>query len=476
MAVTYSWRIDTDKYAYIVPPLELITATTGTTGTLNEDWKKYGYLTNAPLTDYFARFVAEKAEQLFGQDKGSDGLMEYQKAFKVVESKISAASKDAYTYRQRLSGQSTVDELRWWNLGESYDMLSADVYFNVDAAQCADLRGVGIKGTKYLGSIPKTTYVTNDSITQEEIIGVELDDMAYLPAGTAHVVTGLTSNGEITTKQTTIQPGIPGYVDVYGIYLTDNITDKDGNEIGKQTPEYMFVIRNGKDGARGNAGSDGSDGENTGVSRSEFNKLQAQVNNLQTTVNNLLNSIGSVVDLWNDITTNGGLSGILETISKLNGDYNELRDAVTEYYPTNGGGSDDPDTGGTGGGSTKVQIQYLYRNGEIPTGTTINDELEENGDWGETGYNIKDPIYLLGYIPTDPGDNSAVKASKLIALPYISVSEGQIDFKTNVRVGGKLLTTGDFQSKSIIYGEKGFYQDDGFSLDEQKITKHDFNY
>jgi hypothetical protein len=105
-------------------------------------------------------------------------------------------------------------------------MLSADIYFNVDAAQCADLRGVGIKGTKYLGSIPKTTYVTNNSITQEEIIGVELDDMAYLPAGTSHVVTGLTSNGEITTKQTTIQPGIPGYVDVYGIYLTDNIEMK----------------------------------------------------------------------------------------------------------------------------------------------------------------------------------------------------------------------------------------------------------
>ena len=113
MAITYAWRLDANKYAYIIGPKG-----------------EYGYASSVPLSGNELATVAKTSNELFGEG-GSEGFSGYTEAFngmlKAIQDKW---EKEDVKY---------------------YDLLSADVYYNVDAATCADLRGVGIRGIRYLG-------------------------------------------------------------------------------------------------------------------------------------------------------------------------------------------------------------------------------------------------------------------------------------------------------------------------------------
>ena len=166
MAVTYAWRLDTNKYAYLVPPVpfEDIVENDEDSGFSNEEWYAYGFLSNTPLTDYFMRNVGTTAENTFGQtEDGDSNLSLYERAFEVMLAKVKKASENKYW--QRLNGDDD-DELVDWRGMSGVDLLSADVYYNIDAKECADLRGVGIKSIQFLGSIEGSTFVEEGQIDE----------------------------------------------------------------------------------------------------------------------------------------------------------------------------------------------------------------------------------------------------------------------------------------------------------------------
>ena len=183
MAVTYAWRLDSNKFAYIVPPENL---------SGDEISNKYGYLSKQPLSGNSLKKVADTAQEYFG---GDGGKADYLTAFGKMEKKIRKACSD--------DGYMQAGELIKWDSDLEYaDLLSADMYYNVDAQNCADLRGVGIKGTMYLGSLPNP-----------EDGGIEPTNVSYYASGAS-------------INNVTILPGLPGYTDIYGIYLTDQIENE----------------------------------------------------------------------------------------------------------------------------------------------------------------------------------------------------------------------------------------------------------
>ena len=82
MAVTYAWRLDADKYAYIVSPK-------------GED----GYVSESPLASTDLNTVALTATQMFGEN-GTRGISGYNEAYKAMLEKISDKwdASVAYTY------------------------------------------------------------------------------------------------------------------------------------------------------------------------------------------------------------------------------------------------------------------------------------------------------------------------------------------------------------------------------------------
>ena len=207
-----------------------------------DDYLRYGYLSTTPLRDYFAKSVATKAEDLFGKDTTIDNpLGEYQKAFNIMLSKIKMADSEAgYT---QIMGDEEITFV--WEGISNYDLLSADEYFNVDAVNCADLRGVGIKEVKYIGSIPCGKIYSEGGVEELEspidingnLNGIYLKgteaDITYLKEGNNGVYNDET--GKITIRQ-----GIPGFTDVYGIYMDDH-ANKDGEIAETIVPEKVAV-------------------------------------------------------------------------------------------------------------------------------------------------------------------------------------------------------------------------------------------
>jgi hypothetical protein len=432
MAVTYSWRIDTNKYAYLLPPMPLEVSNIRSSGYKNNDWKNYGYLSDVPLTDFFANNVAKAANQQFGE--GSDGgLSGYTKAFEVMEQKINAAMSDS-GYYQKLSGSTGVDSFEWKKDGlESVDLLSADIYFNVDASECADLKGVGIKGIRYLGSKTGMTYVSNT--IDEEVTGVDLDNLSYIPVGNVVSYSYINSNGDLqTASNVQIKPGIPGFTDVYGIYMDDQ-TDSEGNIGNNTTPESIFVIRNAKDGARGDAGNNGTNGTN-----SETEYLEA----LQKKLNNTLTSIQKIIDEFNAFAGEGGLGSTLTKISDL-----ESRLKKLEETPTGGGETDEPVI--SGGGSITIYKNTIDGAGDFEKESVV-------GPNGEELICEKDTVYLLGYLvsESDKGKPS-ITANHLYALPYIRVNGTTIEIDGSLNVI-KNVKAQNITSTNNTFSEKGFYQ------------------
>lgn len=365
MAVTYAWRLDSDKFAYIVSPSGV-----------------NGYVSEVQLTGSDLKRVAETAENRFGNG-GSYGLSGYTQAFIEMERKIAT---------------------KWPNL-EYADMLSADMYYNVDAQNCADLRGVGIKGTMYLGSLPNP-----------EDGGIEPTNVSYYASGAS-------------VNNVTILPGLPGYTDIYGIYLTDQIeNENDVVSAATSAPEYMFVVRNGKDGADGTENGEG--GELIEKLQKEFRELieklqkdidalDSRVSSIEKEVAELSASIGDMKKLIDE----KGYDTIINNITDLQKNVKTINEKITKLQPGTGGGS-------TGGGGS---------NG----GGSISVKSIAGINYG--GY------YLLA------SASSGNKLTEVYTLDYAVANRAGIAIGSN-DVQVQILSGGTLQSTDEIYAKNGFYQ------------------
>lgn len=449
MAVTYSWRIDSNKYAYIVPPFTL--ASGGTTAkpsslttATSAEWFQYGFLSNTPLTDYFARTVAATAEEKFGKSSSFENpSVEYQKAFAVMEEKIKLAKAGNYIQKGTYSG--AVNETFNWSGLTSIEMLSADVYYDVDATECADLRGVGLKGVRYLGSSTGQTYV--GSQVSSGFTGVDLSNISYVPSGQTISLTYQDTNGnEQTLTNIVVKPGIPGFTDVYGMYMSDSEDlDQNGSVIKSSAPEFMFVIRNGKEGTRGANGTNGSGGTSTGdVTEEQFTALQTIVNSHTSAITEMQSTESAFVEAWNEIQANGWGS-ITSAMTAIQTRLSEIESRLTEIE-TQLDSIGDITSGGDGDVSTEGSSIIIAK---LP-GTDPNPYDTVSGYSGSC--QSGDTLYLLGYL-MESGATAATTAftNELYAIPYLRASGKQLDILTeNVNISGNTLINGKTQVKNTF--------------------------
>lgn len=354
MAVTYAWRLDSDKFAYIVSPSGV-----------------NGYVSDVQLTGSDLKRVAETAENRFG-NSGSYGLSGYTQAFIEMERKIAT---------------------KWPNL-EYADMLSADMYYNVDAQNCADLRGVGIKGTMYLGSL------------------LNLEDGGIEPTNVSYYASGASINN------VTILPGLPGYTDIYGIYLTDQIeNENDVVSAATSAPEYMFVVRNGKDGAQGEKGDQGESGAN-GEDVTELIQTVTELSGSVATLSGRVASLETTVEAFDSNTLDSIISQ-LNTFGEQLVEIERRLGAIEENGVGGGGG------GSTGGGS--ITIKPLLG----------------------TNNNVKSTPYYILVSKDTSGDMDVV-----YAIDYAKANKYGIAIGDNIQIS----SGGILQSQDKIYAGNGFYQ------------------
>lgn len=503
MAVTYAWRLDSNKYAYILPPYNL-KACTGPKTENNPEAKyslEYGFLSNTPLTDYFLRAVGTAAEDKFGKNS-EGGLALYQTAFDAMLAKISGAANGALTQ----IGENEITTISDWKGMDNADILSADVYFNVDSENCADLRGVGIKGARYLGSIPGSTYINDKSVgeTSGKDLAVGLD---YLASGTTTTVDVMLSDGTVTDKDIIVQAGIPGFTDVYGIYLEDNLEDGDTVSGTTQTPEYMFVIRNGKDGAQGVKGDPltiDSDGvEETLAKKDDLVALSGTVTTLKDEVENINDNVKTLTQYYNTISLDN-INNLITMVTNLQRQLNRLEEYLFGFeLPDVTNDGDDPTIIG-GGGTGRIQIVPLGVVKKSKDDLTIaqNDYIYEGDE--STGAGIEGwatdidslkvnnkKFHLLGYLEPEndylvadeksQGVRAMPSITRLYSLPNIAVTLTGITFGMNTTYGsmkmkvngsaeidGSLRVQDNMQAKAISathssitgssYASDGFYQ------------------
>lgn len=429
MAVTYAWRLDSNKFAYIVPPYDL----TGNTVS-----NEYGFLSDTPLTDYFLRAVSTTAERKFGKN-GTQGLSGYTAAFAAMEKKIAEATTIGGHTQQGVDFPNAITFSGWTGL-EHADLLSADVYYNVDSEDCADLRGVGIKGTRYLGSIP------GDAATDFEISSANLENMTYIPSGSSAttytwVLNQNTKKWEKSKVEiTSVQPGIPGFVDVYGIYLTDNLEGNDTVETTNQTPEYMFVIRNGGYGPQGPQGDPlviDDEIEQTLVKKTDFVALSGEVTTLKTAVDAVNDNMQTLTQYYNTISLDN-INNLIVMVSNLQKQLSRLEQYLFGFELPD----ITTDTEDFGGGTGRIQIVPLGivkdENGEDATNDYTDDSNDKDGaieDW-ESDVKVKDKVFhLLGYLEdpeeyliSEDGKRKNPTITRLYSLPNIGVSLTGITF------------------------------------------------
>lgn len=481
MAVTYAWRLDSNKYAYILPPYDL-KACTGPKTENNPEAKyslEYGFLSNTPLTDYFLRAVGTAAEDKFGKNS-EGGLALYQTAFDAMLAKISGAANGALTQ----IGENEITTISDWKGMDNAVILSADVYFNVDSENCADLRGVGIKGARYLGSIPGSTYINDKSVgeTSGKDLAVGLD---YLASGTPTTVDVMLSDGTVTDKDIIVQAGIPGFTDVYGIYLEDNLEDEDTVSGTTQTPEYMFVIRNGKDGARGEEGPayQITDGVKEGLAKQEDLKtLSGTVTTLKTDVEKIGDNLETLTQYYNTISLDN-INNLITMVTNLQRQLNRLEEYLFGFeLPDVTNDGDDPTI--IGGGTGRIQIVPLGMVKKSKDDSTIaQDDYTYNGDKatgaGIEGWDTADEeilkvnnkkFHLLGYLEPEndylvadeksQGVRAMPSITRLYSLPNIAVTLTGItfgvksDYDMNVRVNGSGEITGSLKVGANMQADK----------------------
>ena len=256
MAVTYAWRLDANKFAYLYDP----------------DKKKYGLATNTPLTSDKLAIVAEVCNDRFGKD-GDEGIEGYRVAFNAMTDEI----------------KNRVD----WENVEYYDLLSADVYYNVDSSYCADLRGVGIQGIKFLGVAD--SYDSNNAYWETFDPSAKEGDRFK----------------------------IAGKFSIYGIYMDDMPYEKD-NGI-KLPPERIFAVYNGKDGSDTIAGPSTEVLGNMILEETENRKKADEV------IETRLDELEQPINLLNNLIKRfgeGGLTSILELIMSMESTINELQGEI----------------------------------------------------------------------------------------------------------------------------------------------------
>lgn len=239
MAVTYAWRLDANKFAYILSP----------------DGEE-GYVSQTPLGNEDLAKVAQRANTEFGED-AELGLESYIKAYNSMITKIKEK----------------------WGQTQFYDLLSADIYYNVDASHCADVRGVGIRGIRYLGASDPTTF--------------DFNNPSWNP---------LIKQNEPARLQ--------GQFSVYGIYMDDQ-------ELDTATPESIFVVYNGKDGGTIDGGASTATLE--AKLENEIRERTENDNEINALLTNLTDRVNTL-DKLND----GDLSGIITDIETLKKNVNEL--------------------------------------------------------------------------------------------------------------------------------------------------------
>lgn len=482
MAVTYAWRLDSDKYAYILPPYSL--------GVGTDVSGVYGFLSKSPLTGYALRNVAEAAETQFGKDSDG-GLSAYTTAFAMMEAKINLAASDEY--KQILSG-GTEEIFSGWTSLQNADLLSADVYYNVDSTDCADLRGVGIKGTRYLGSITGQTYA-GGGMNILTVGGTDLSNMAYIAGGTEIKIIGGGS-----TYNTVVRPGMAGFTDVYGIYLTDNLEEDGEIRDTTKTPEYMFVIRNGMNGPQGEKGDplliNDSAVTETLVNKEEFTQLEDEVSSYSGQINQLNENVRILTDYYNTLSLDN-INNLMVAVSRLK----EQMDALMDYVSNiNVRFNDIYDDGGENGGTSiqAIPLGIVKDAGGNPvhndytfTGDTASDGNIDEA-WSDELSKIKSKkFHLLGYLEddekyliSDDGYRNPITMDKLYILPNIGVSLTGITFgvehSMHVEISGDTTmqklsaTNADFQNE--VYSENGFYQTkyDGTITKVDTLTTDDF--
>ena len=442
MAVTYAWRLDSNKFAYIVPPYDL----TGNTVS-----NEYGFLSETPLTDYFLRAVSTTAESKFGKN-GTQGLSGYTEAFAAMEQKIAeAATTSGHT--QTGKDVPKIETFSGWTGMENADLLSADVYYNVDSEDCADLRGVGIKGTRYLGAFPSINS------------GVDPEDIMF---------------------NTTLGAGMEGYTDVYGIYLTDD-------DSTSSAPEYMFVVRNGEKGEKGEKGDplllEDSAVTETLVSKAEFADFSTRVSTLESDIVDVNNTMASLTNAYKTISLDN-VNNLTVMVSNLQRQINRLEQYLFGFdipESSNGNNTDNGDIPLGGGGQIDIVPLGIVSgdNGVIcndyTVSATTNTQAKIEG-WGGNDAVKDKKFHLLGYLEDDSvylktdeyGYRFLPTVNRLYALPNIMVSlsgvtiggidsgtttnvviNGGVDVSTNIRADGKIWgaaglgTTGNTSTNTL---------------------------
>lgn len=271
MAITYAWRIDSELFAYIVPPES------------KTDEQGYGYISETPLIGEDLLSVKNQAEWEFGPDT-VDGSINYLRAFNEMVGKLKGDP---------------------WYL-DNIDLLSADVYYNVDASECADLRGVGIKGIRYIGA------------------ATEVDGNGKPIAFSPNVPLTITNEDGIVIPN----PMIGGKFSVYGIYMEDQY-DKDGNIKTNVSPENLFLVYNGANGAQGEGGENIYDSLETYVNE-RIADVQDEIIGINEDIIDLNNKIELVSDFATFENVIYTLQALQATISGLTSANEELFERIEE--------------------------------------------------------------------------------------------------------------------------------------------------
>ena len=441
MAITHSWRLDSEKYVYLFPPQRLTTSTipSNTEYSVN-DFLDYGFLSRTPLTDYYAKLVADKAAAEFGRDAieidGTEVVFEkYQKAFNIMMSKINMSSSEP-GYTQKMGDK---EDTFVWVGASNYDLLSADVYFNVDASNCSDLRGIGIKEIKYIGSIPDNIYSTGNINNDASPQPINNAPSMYLQ-GENYSITHNNQKVEIQ-----IESGIPGFTDVYGIFMDEDTSNDDS-----LLPENIFFIKNGKIGVKGEQGEVGPQGPSVTITDDAIEDLESikylngKITELTSTVTTLSNSFKSIMgenldDYLSQITTlRNEIKRLTGRVEQCEKDIEKI-DTSTNNVPT-------------GGNITvyslrenALKLQNKWDSDTYGPDTSVADNHNFNSD-------SKEPqtLYLLGYYPKETGSENV---TRLFAIPNIGIQHDKVIIK------GSITT-------DKVYAKDGFYQDDNNNLVE----------
>jgi hypothetical protein len=207
------------------------------------------------------------------------------------------------------------------------------VYYNVDASQCADLKGVGIRGIRYLGA--STTYDPKNPSWNPSIKQTDTTELA-------------------------------GKFSIYGIYMDDQ--DYELANGSALTPERIFAVYNGSNGTdfEGNFGTgtlqEMIEGE---IARSTDadTKHETKIAELRRDVNVLSGLSGG--DLSELMTT---INSLIERVVVLENAKTDLEEEINDLRseleaikdPSSGsGGVDNPSSG------SNITIEDYNNNGAV---------------------------------------------------------------------------------------------------------------